>query len=191
MDDIVPVDILQMPLAASRDEADRRHRDAAAVIVDELGATARIEVAPADQPATAQVARLLRVARDEPGGEDPRLHPRQLARARGDAVLVIGGRGAQGQPGILRQPAIAAQQRLQHRHRARFVDRPPAAPLAHVPQVEPADHHRSCRQVDHRAGAEAQHQLRLAQRDALARHAPILTSGLPRPRPVRHPARAA
>jgi len=79
VDGVTPVDILQMPLAAAGDEADRGNGDAAAVVVDEVRARARIEVAPAYQPAAAQFADLLRIARDELGGEDARLDAGRLA----------------------------------------------------------------------------------------------------------------
>ncbi|WP_294188712.1 hypothetical protein [uncultured Sphingomonas sp.] len=93
VDGVAPVDVLQMPLAAAGDEADRGDRDAAAVVVDEIGTSARIEVAPAHQPAAADFARFLRIARDEPGGKDARLDTRRLAGARGPArVVVYGGR---------------------------------------------------------------------------------------------------
>ena len=158
-----------MPLAAPRDEADRRHRHAAAVIVDQHVAPARVEIVPADQATAADIADLLGIARDEPGGEDAGLDTRRLVRR--VCAVAIGGRRTQGQAGIVGQPPACAQQRFQHGGRAGFMDRLPAVALAHVPQVEPADDHRSGGQVDHRAGAEGGDELRLAQRDRLGRHA--------------------
>ena len=87
MDDLRPVDVLQMPLAASRDEADRRHAHAATVLVDQHVAPARVQIAPADQAAAADIADLFGIARDEPGGEDARLDTGRFGRGvRGVAV---------------------------------------------------------------------------------------------------------
>ncbi|WP_230772801.1 hypothetical protein [Sphingomonas sp. Leaf4] len=157
-----------MPLAAAGDEADRRHRLAPAVVVDEIGTTARIEVAPAHQPAAADVADHLGIARDEPCRKDACLDPRRI----GTAVrpFVLRGRRAQRQANPVVQPSTGAQQRFEHRDRAGLMDRPPTAAFAHVPQVEPADDDRPGRQVDHGAGAETGDELRLAQRRAVSAH---------------------
>ena len=163
-----PIQVLEVPVRTSTDEADRGHPVLLVRLVAELCPCPLVQVAPLNDPPRAPFSptdhRRFDPVRDEPGREHQDIDvPRVACRE-------IGGdrRFQETDRPPLRQLLSVAQQLGQPLDEGGFVDR--LRRVREPPDVETADEHRAIRQVHHGPGAEGRDQLALAEHVGLLAH---------------------